>query len=465
MTSLVVSVDALRARAFRALNAGVNAVKTRGWGGGAAVVFARGVGEVAFGRACGGGPAESAVAVAGARYAIASDYLQHIVRFTTFVDRALGVVARGIDSKAKALEGTGRAVARRASVVVASSACAIEARVLLIVLCVVIVMRLLRRCFSASESASREKRDVRVVLVTGGGGGLGTLLLEGIRDAFPNAIVYGTSRKGADAKKFIRQQSGFFGLGTPSKEDIAKQNDPSVPIGAEQGEKEHPLLTMDVTDDDSVRECIQSIAKRHGKIDVLINNAGVCLASWAKQTPRADADMIMQTNFLGPVSVIRHALPYLSENANVINIGSIAGRIGIPFQSMYSASKAALMVYTDALRMETKSSGIRVSLVEPGDLQPGMASVFKSNDFETDPVAVRAEKIMREEEAAGTKPTKVVAAVVQAIKSHAPRNRYLVGPDSWLVETLSRVCSYSVKEYFLASHYRIPPRDKAWIRV
>ena len=102
----------------------------------------------------------------------------------------------------------------------------------------------------------------------------------------------------------------------------------------------------------------------------------------------------MQTNFLGAVSVIRHAMPHLSQGANIINVGSIAGRIGIPFQSMYSASKAALMVYTDALRMETKGSGVRVSLIEPGDLrlQKGAASVVKSSGFESDPIADRAEK-------------------------------------------------------------------------
>ena len=182
---------------------------------------------------------------------------------------------------------------------------------------------------------------------------------------------------------------------------------------------------MDVADQASIDAGVAATADAFGQIDVLINNAGVCLCSWAKQTPRDDAEMIMQTNFLGAVSVIRHAMPHLSQGANIINVGSIAGRIGIPFQSMYSASKAALMVYTDALRMETKGSGVRVSLIEPGDLrlQKGAASVVKSSGFESDPVADRAEKIMRAEEAAGTNPIKVVKAVVSAIKSSAPKNR------------------------------------------
>lgn len=316
------------------------------------------------------------------------------------------------------------------------------------------------------------KARVRVVVVTGGGGGLGSAILAGCRKAFPNAIVYGTSRNGWKAPGIERPRSGFFGIVSPSMKQSRgeeRQVGSCEPLGAKfdssGGVVEHPLLAMDLLDEESIRACVAAIVKRHGEIDVLINNAGICLASWAKQTPRADAEKIMQTNFVGVVSVIREALPHLSKGASIINIGSIAGRLGIPFQSLYSASKAALMVYTDALRMELKSSGIRVSLIEPGDLQPGMASVFKSEGFETDPVAVRAEQIMRAEEAAGTHPKKVVNVVVAAMKARNPKGRYLVGPDSWLVEVLSRVCSYSAREYFLSSHYRVPPGDKAWIRV
>jgi len=365
-----------------------------------------------------------------------------------------------------------KALVARAAAFAESNEARNRARVFVLALLIAAVLRVIYRIFGAMfGSKSRDERSkVRVVLITGGGGGLGKLLTAGCRKAFPNAIVYGTSRNGWKPPQFERQRSGIFGLGSPSmKQREEQQVGSSEPLGAKfdssGGVVEHPLLAMDLTDENSIKACIAAIVKRHGAIDVVINNAGICLASWAKQTPREDADKIMQTNFVGVVSVVREALPHLSKGASIINIGSIAGRIGIPFQSLYSASKAALMVYTDALRMELKSSGVRVSLIEPGDLKPGMASVFKSEGFETDPVAVRAEQIMRAEEAAGTHPQKVVKAVVKAMNARKPKSRYLVGPDSWLVEVLSRVCSYRAKEYFLASHYRVPPGDKAWIRV
>jgi NAD(P)-dependent dehydrogenase (short-subunit alcohol dehydrogenase family) len=78
----------------------------------------------------------------------------------------------------------------------------------------------------------------------------------------------------------------------------------------------------------------------------------------------------METNFFGMVRTVRRAVPAMTgPYKRVINVGSIGGRIGLPFQSMYSASKAAVMVWTDALRVETRSSGVLVSLVEPGDLK------------------------------------------------------------------------------------------------
>ena len=365
-----------------------------------------------------------------------------------------------------------KALVARVAAFAESSEARNRARVFVLALLIAAALRVVHRVFGTMfGSKSRDERSkVRVVLITGGGGGLGSLLIAGCRKAFPNAIVYGTSRNGWKSPQLERQRSGLFGLGSPSmKQRDEQQVGSSEPLGAKfdssGGVVEHPLLAMDLTDEDSIKACIAAIVKRHGEIDVLVNNAGICLASWAKKTPREDAEKIMQTNFVGVVSIIREALPYLSKGASIINIGSIAGRIGIPFQSLYSASKAALMVYTDALRMELKSSGVRVTLVEPGDLKPGMASVFKSEGFETDPVAVRAEQIMRAEEAAGTHPKKVVKTVIAAIKARKPRCRYLVGTDSWLVEILSRVCSYNAKEYFLASHYRVPPGDRAWIRV
>lgn len=309
------------------------------------------------------------------------------------------------------------------------------------------------------ERQRANDENIKVVLVTGASGGLGALIVDRLREAFPNAAVYGTSRSGVE---------------------------PIDSLNAMTNETKHqppPLLRLDITDEGSVKRLMDHIEITHGRLDLLVNNAGSVVATHAASTSDEDARDQFGTNFFGAVRVVRLATRVMRfgrkrrvKKANddfggafvagrIVNVGSIGGRIGLPFQSMYSASKAATMTWSDALRMELASEAIFVSLIEPGDLKPGMVNARKAEGFDADPVAKRATDIMRAEEAVGTDP-KVVAAVVERIaKSAKPKGRYLVGPDAWLVEALGRLVPHAWKEYFLASHYRVPPRENAWIRV
>ena len=321
------------------------------------------------------------------------------------------------------------------------------------------------------ERQRANDENIKVVLVTGASGGLGALIVDRLREAFPNAAVYGTSRSG------VEPTSAVLDAETPRRDDDA--ND------ANASRKNHPtpLLRLDITDEGSVKRLMDFIENTHGRLDLLVNNAGSVVATHAASTSDEDARDQFGTNFFGAVRVVRLATRVMrfgnkrrvSRNpkardfdfvaGRIVNVGSIGGRIGLPFQSMYSASKAATMTWSDALRLELASEAIFVSLIEPGDLKPGMVNARKAEGFDADPVAKRATDIMRAEEAVGTDP-KVVAAVVERIaKSAKPKGRYLVGPDAWLVEALGRLVPHAWKEYFLASHYRVPPRENAWIRV
>ena len=300
---------------------------------------------------------------------------------------------------------------------------------------------------AAFGPAPRSRDTPKVILVTGASSGLGKLMLDELRKAFPASVVYGTSRSGWSAK------------GTRVTEGDS-------PLGVTEEDGTQPLLALDVTDEDSVKRCVDAIVARHGELSVLVKNAGAVLQTWAVATTAADAEAQMATNFHGVVRMVRHCVPAMVGTVRrVVTIGSIGGRIGLPYNSMYSASKAATMVYTDALRMEVAANGVKVSLVEPGDLKPGMVNAAKAEGFDANVHAKGAFDIMRAEEAAGTDPAVVARTVARCVRSLHPRGRYLVGPDAWLVEVLTRLCSYPLREYFLASHYRIPPRHNAWIRV
>ena len=316
------------------------------------------------------------------------------------------------------------------------------------------------------ERQRANDENIKVVLVTGASGGLGALIVDRLREAFPNAAVYGTSRSGVEPIDARTNAN--------ASESFARTNAKRQPP---------PLLRLDITDEQSVKRLMDHIESTHGRLDLLVNNAGSVVATHAASTSDEDARDQFGTNFFGAVRVVRLATRVMrfgnkrrvSRNpkardfdfvaGRIVNVGSIGGRIGLPFQSMYSASKAATMTWSDALRIELASEAIFVSLIEPGDLKPGMVNARKAEGFDADPVAKRATDIMRAEEAVGTDP-KVVAAVVERIaKSAKPNGRYLVGPDAWLVEALGRLVPHAWKEYFLASHYRVPPRENAWIRV
>lgn len=357
---------------------------------------------------------------------------------------------------------------------------ALAASAVAVALPVLLAAVLLRRLrLGSSRRAAEDPTTPRVILVTGASSGLGALLLDALRAAFPDAVVYGTSRGGwpipSDPETSVEPSDRPLGVPFPSDDDAADPDDPSKEHAAakEKPRSHHhhhaipPLLALDVTSEASVSALFAAIRRRHGTLDCLVNNAGAVIATHASRTSDADASSQMETNFLGPVRVVRHACAAMKESLSkrILIVGSIGGRVGLPFQSMYSASKAAVMVYADALRTETKSDGFRVTLVEPGDMRPGMVNAAKAAGFDDDPIAKRATDIMRAEEARGTEMRVAAMAIVRAARQNAPPGRVLVGQDAWEVEMLTRLVPHWAREYLLASHYRVPPRDNAWIRI
>ena len=308
--------------------------------------------------------------------------------------------------------------------------------------------------------------EVNVALVTGASGNVGSKILSQMRKKYPDYIVYGTSRSGSVDFKAGNALQSMFDMMSPNSKNVASTSLVNVPLCCSNINEVPPLLRMDVTDNDSVNAVRDAIIARHGKgsLRILVNNAGISAASLAMNTPIDMAKKVLETNYFGVLRVVAAFYPEAipkHQNATIVNVGSIAGRIGIPYQSAYSSSKAAVEVYTDALRMESKRDGVRACLIEPGDLQPGMECEH-APEIETDEVAKRAVNIMRSDEKNGSNPMKVAYAVCKAARPwRTPGARILVGPDAWLVEFCTSYLWKSVQEMFLAAHYRIPPRHNS----
>jgi NAD(P)-dependent dehydrogenase (short-subunit alcohol dehydrogenase family) len=190
-------------------------------------------------------------------------------------------------------------------------------------------------------------------------------------------------------------------------------------------------LRLDVTQDESVRAGVAEVIRVAGRIDAVINNAGMGIAGAIEDTTPEEAHAQFGTNFFGLHRVCREVLPHLRAQGGgtIINMSSLAGRIALPFQAFYSATKFAIEAYTEALRMEVRPFGIGVSMIEPGDF----ATSFTANrrmTTQTIPAspyyesAMRAVATMARDEQRNQDLSPVIAAVETILESRRPALRY-----------------------------------------
>lgn len=128
-------------------------------------------------------------------------------------------------------------------------------------------------------------------------------------------------------------------------------------------------ITADVTDENQVKSAVGRIIDAHGKIDIVINCAGFGISGAVEFTELEEAKKQFDVNFFGTVNVNKAVIPHMRKNTGrIINISSVAAVAHIPFQTYYSASKAAVESYTNALANEVRPFGISVTSIEPGDI-------------------------------------------------------------------------------------------------
>ena len=140
-------------------------------------------------------------------------------------------------------------------------------------------------------------------------------------------------------------------------------------------------LNTDVTDEISVTAAINQIAQEQGKIDIVVNCAGFGISGAVEFTELSDAKRQFDVNFFGMVNVNKAVLPYMRRNGGgrIVNISSVAAVAHIPFQTYYSASKAAIESYTCCLANEVKPFGISVTCVQPGDIATGFTDARRKS--------------------------------------------------------------------------------------
>jgi NAD(P)-dependent dehydrogenase (short-subunit alcohol dehydrogenase family) len=194
------------------------------------------------------------------------------------------------------------------------------------------------------------------------------------------------------------------------------------------------FLPLDVADDASVAACVQAVVDRAGRLDLLVNNAGIAVMGAVEETSLALAWQQFETNFFGVVRVTQATLPVMrrQRSGRIINVSSISALVPIPFAGFYSASKAALEGLTEVLRAEVAALGIRVAMVEPGFFKTGLVEEARAGEVGIEdygPVRKRVLGRVREVEAAAPPPTAVADLVLRLARHPAPPLRNPVGKE------------------------------------
>ncbi|PRX54545.1 SDR family oxidoreductase [Flagellimonas meridianipacifica] len=268
--------------------------------------------------------------------------------------------------------------------------------------------------------------DSKVVLITGGSSGIGKAIGTFLTEK--GYKVYGTAR------------------------DVQKYPDFTA----------FKLIDLDVRDDASAQLAVERVLEREGRLDILINNAGVGITGPVEETSQDAIENVFNINLYGPVRMMKTVLPQMREQNSglIINITSIAGFMGLPYRGFYSASKGALGILTESIRMETKGFGIKITNVAPGDFATNIAAGrYHSPLLEDSPYKEpysSALTSMDDHVDSGGNPIDVAKKIYGIIQQNHPKVHNPVGAFLQKFSLrLKRILPDKVYEKMLLNHYKL----------
>lgn len=219
-------------------------------------------------------------------------------------------------------------------------------------------------------------------------------------------------------------------------------------------------LKLDIRDREKVDKAVADIIEKEGRIDVLVNNAGMGIGGPLEFATEDEIREQMDTNFMGLVHCVDAVLPHMRKQGSgkIIALSSIGGVMGLPFQGFYSASKFAIEGYCEALRLETQSFGIQVVVLRPGDFATGFTgSRKKATDeavFQAYPAYQTAITKVEHDENGGLKPIVLARKISAIIKKKHPRHGYVIASfEQWLSVLLKRILPAKWFARILGSYY------------
>lgn len=262
----------------------------------------------------------------------------------------------------------------------------------------------------------------KVVLITGASSGIGKITAEFLTEK--GFKVYGTSRS--------PKQNNF-----PFK-----------------------LIVLDVNNTDSIKKAVQLIIEKEGRLDVLVNNAGMGITGPIEETPTIEMRNVFETNFFGAIEVMKAVLPQMRKQNSglIINVTSIAGYMGLPFRGIYCATKGALEIATETIRMEVKEFGIQVTNVAPGDFATNIAAgryhtpVFEDSAYKE--IYQKNLDLMDAHVDSGSDPIEMAEQIYKILQNPKPKIHYKVGSFMQKFSiVLKRTLPDKLYEKLIMGHY------------
>lgn len=268
------------------------------------------------------------------------------------------------------------------------------------------------------------KTNLGVALVTGASSGIGHVTAKALQNA--GFRIFGTSRRAAAER----------------------------PDGI-------TMLSCDVTDDASVAKLVEDVLAEAGRIDLLVNNAGIGLLGAAEESSIAQAQALFDVNVFGVLRMINAVLPTMRRQGmgRIVNLSSVQGLIPAPYFALYSSTKHAIEGYSESLDHELRSFGIRIALVEPAYTRTS----FEENLAKPDQLlgvydSARAgmNVTLRKAMEAGDAAEVVARTVLKAATDSVPRRRYAAGKMARQISFLRRFVPASAFDKSLRKQYGLP---------
>ena len=248
------------------------------------------------------------------------------------------------------------------------------------------------------------------------------------------AVVTGSSSGIGLETSLLLAKNGFRTFATVRNLDKAN----AIRNISDKGELPIHVVELDVSSDKSVNAAIDKINDESKRIDVLVNNAGYSLIGALEDLSMDEIKAQFETNLFGTIRVMKAVLPIMrkQKGGTIVNVSSMAGRVGFPLFPVYSGTKFALEGVSESIRLETDPLGIKIVLVEPGTIRSNFASNAIIGQKAAEPASPYASLMETLQKATarfvdqGTPPEEVAKVILKAATIDNPDLRYLVGNDA-----------------------------------